>query len=94
MVLYKVTLNRHKREISLRCTAVLDCGPFARAIHATARVHQPPRLLRKRLGSLRSAKQLGDIAASRDAYQKLVALSTSAVSERPELSEAKAFLTN
>jgi hypothetical protein len=37
---------------------------------------------------------LGDIAASRDAYQKLVTLSASAVSERPELSEAKAFLTN
>ena len=53
-----------------------------------------PNRFRSILGRARAAKQLGDIAASRDAYQKLVALSTSAVSERPELSEAKAFLTN
>jgi tetratricopeptide (TPR) repeat protein len=53
-----------------------------------------PNRFRSILGKARAAKQLGDIAASRDAYQKLVALSTSAVSERPELSEAKAFLTN
>ena len=53
-----------------------------------------PNRFRSILGRARAAKQLGDIAASRDAYQKLVALSTSAVSERSELSEAKAFLTN
>ena len=53
-----------------------------------------PNRFRSILGKARAAKQLGDIAASRDAYQKLVALSKSAVSERPELSEAKAFLTN
>jgi tetratricopeptide (TPR) repeat protein len=53
-----------------------------------------PNRFRSILGRARAAKQLGDIAASRDAYQKLVALSTSAVFERPELSEAKAFLTN
>ena len=53
-----------------------------------------PNRFRSILGRARAAKQLGDIAASRDAYQKLVALSTSAMSERPELSEAKAFLTN
>jgi tetratricopeptide (TPR) repeat protein len=53
-----------------------------------------PNRFRSILGRARAAKQLSDIAASRDAYQKLVALSTSAVSERPELSEAKAFLTN
>ena len=39
-------------------------------------------------------KQLGDIAASRDAYQKLLALSTSSESRLPELSEATPFLTN
>jgi hypothetical protein len=50
-----------------------------------------PNRFRSILGRARAAKQLGDIAASRDAYQKLVALSTSAVSERPELSEALAF---
>ena len=53
-----------------------------------------PNRFRSILGKARAAKQSGDVAASRDAYQKLVALSTSAVSERPELSEAKAFLAN
>jgi len=37
---------------------------------------------------------VGDLTASRDAYQKLVALSTTDSSERPELLEAKAFLSN
>jgi len=53
-----------------------------------------PNRFRSILGKARAAKQSGDVATSRDAYQKLVALSTPAVSERPELSEAKAFLTN
>ena len=53
-----------------------------------------PNRFRSILGKARAAKQSGDVATSRDAYQKLVALSTSAVSERPELSEAKAFLAN
>ncbi len=53
-----------------------------------------PNRFRSLLGKARAAKQSGDVAASRDAYQKLVALSSSAVPERPELSEAKAFLTN
>jgi tetratricopeptide (TPR) repeat protein len=53
-----------------------------------------PNRFRSILGKARAAKQSGNVATSRDAYQKLVALSTSAVPERPELSEAKAFLTN
>ena len=53
-----------------------------------------PNRFRSILGKARAAKQSGDAAASREAYQKLVALSTSAGSERPELLEAKAFLTN
>ena len=53
-----------------------------------------PNRFRSLLGKARAAKQSGDIAASHDAYQKLVALSGSAGSERPELSEAKASLTN
>jgi hypothetical protein len=53
-----------------------------------------PNRFRSILGKARAAKQSGDVTASRDAYQKLVVLSPSAVSERPELSEAKAFLTN
>ena len=39
-----------------------------------------------------ATEQLGDAAAAHDAYQKLVALSKSAASERPELAEARAYL--
>ena len=53
-----------------------------------------PNRFRSLLGKARAAKQSGDIAASRKAYQKLAALSKSAGSERPELSEARAFPTN
>ena len=45
------------------------------------------------LGVARAAKQTGDTAKSRAAYEKLVALA-SADSDRPELAEAKAFLAN
>jgi tetratricopeptide (TPR) repeat protein len=53
-----------------------------------------PNRFRSILGKARAAKQSGDLAVSRDAYQKLVALSTPAPSERPELLEAQAFLTD
>ncbi len=53
-----------------------------------------PNRFRSLLGKARAAKQSGDLAVSRDAYQKLVALSNPAPSERPELLEAQAFLTN
>jgi hypothetical protein len=53
-----------------------------------------PNRFRSILGKARAAKQAGDLAASRDAYQKLVTLAGSAASERAELSEAKASLTN
>jgi tetratricopeptide (TPR) repeat protein len=53
-----------------------------------------PNRFRSILGKARAAKQAGDLAVSRDAYQKLVALSTPAPSERPELLEARVFLTN
>jgi tetratricopeptide (TPR) repeat protein len=52
-----------------------------------------PNRFRSLLGKARAAQQSGDLATSRAAYQKMVALSGSAGSERPELSEAKAFLT-
>ena len=45
------------------------------------------------LGIARAAKQTGDTAKSREAYEKLVAL-VSANSDRPELAEAKTFLAN
>jgi tetratricopeptide (TPR) repeat protein len=53
-----------------------------------------PNRFRSILGEARAAKQSGDTASAHDAYQKLVALSKPAGSERPELAEAKAFLTN
>jgi hypothetical protein len=53
-----------------------------------------PNRFRSILGEARAAKQSGDAAAAHDAYQKLVALSKPAGPERPELAEAKAYLTN
>jgi Tfp pilus assembly protein PilF len=53
-----------------------------------------PNRFRSILGDARAAKQSGDTAAAHDAYQKLVALSKPAGPERPELAEAKAYLTN
>ena len=53
-----------------------------------------PNRFRSILGEARAAKQSGDAAVAHDAYQKLVALSKPAGSERPELAEAKAYLTN
>ncbi|MGC2413559.1 MAG: hypothetical protein WA459_12775, partial [Stellaceae bacterium] len=43
-----------------------------------------PNRFRSLLGKARAAKQAGDAAASRDAYQKLVALSAQADADRPE----------
>ena len=45
------------------------------------------------LGVARAAKQTGNTAKAREAYEKLVGLA-SAGSDRPELAEAKAFLAN
>jgi hypothetical protein len=53
-----------------------------------------PNRFRSILGEARAAKQSGEMAAAHDAYQKLVALSKQATLERPELAEAKAYLTN
>src|SRR6516225_9388589 len=53
-----------------------------------------PNRFRSVLGEARAAKQSGDTAGAHDAYQKLVALSKPAGTERPEMAEAKAYLTN
>jgi hypothetical protein len=45
------------------------------------------------LGIARAARQTGDKAKAREAYEKLVAVTT-ADSDRPELAEARAFLAN
>jgi tetratricopeptide (TPR) repeat protein len=48
---------------------------------------------RSLLGMARAARQIGDTSKAREAYEKLVTLA-SADTDRPELAEAKAFLTN
>ncbi len=53
-----------------------------------------PNRFRSLLGEARAAKQSGDTAAAQGSYQRLVALSKPAGPERPELAEAKAYLTN
>jgi tetratricopeptide (TPR) repeat protein len=53
-----------------------------------------PNRFRSILGKARAARDGGDAATSRNAYQKLLALSSQADTERPELAEAKAFLSN
>ena len=52
-----------------------------------------PNRFRSILGKARAAQQSGDMATARDAYQKLLALSSQADADRPERSEAKAFLS-
>ena len=53
-----------------------------------------PNRFRSLLGEARAAKQMGDSATAHDAYRKLVALSKPDGQARPELAEAKSYLTN
>jgi hypothetical protein len=53
-----------------------------------------PNRFRSILGKARAAKAAGDLETSRDAYKRLVALSAQADTDRPELAEAKSFLSN
>ena len=53
-----------------------------------------PNRFRSLLGKARAAKQAGDAATSRQAYEKLLSLSSRADGDRAELSEAKAVLSN
>jgi hypothetical protein len=68
--------------------------PEAALKEYTEMLRTDPNRFRSILGEARAAKQSGDAAAAHDAYQKLVALSKPAGPERPELAEAKAYLTN
>jgi hypothetical protein len=68
--------------------------PDAALTEYQAVLRTDPNRFRSILGTARAAKQSGDAAAAHYAYQKLVALSKSAASARPELAEAKAYLTN
>jgi hypothetical protein len=53
-----------------------------------------PNRFRSLIGEARAAKQAGDAAEAHEAYRKLLAQCPSAAPERPELVEAKAYLTN
>ena len=53
-----------------------------------------PNRFRSLLGEARAAKQTGDFATAHDAYGKLVALSKPVGPARPELAEARSYLTN
>jgi tetratricopeptide (TPR) repeat protein len=68
--------------------------PDAALVEYKEMLRTDPNRFRSILGEARAAKQAGDTAAAHDAYQKLVALSKSTGPERPELAEAKAYLTN
>jgi len=68
--------------------------PDAALVEYKEMLRTDPNRFRSILGEARAAKQSGDTAAAHDAYQKLVALAKPAGPERPELAEAKAYLTN
>ena len=68
--------------------------PAAALVEYRAMLSTDPNRFRSLLGEARAAKQTGDSATAHDAYRKLVALSKPIGSERPELAEAKSYLTN
>ena len=68
--------------------------PAAALVEYRAMLSTDPNRFRSLLGEARAAEQTGDTAAAHDAYRKLVALSKPAGPARPELAEARAYLTN
>jgi tetratricopeptide (TPR) repeat protein len=71
--------------------ALNEPGQALRQFEASLQV--APNRFRSFYGAAKAAERLGDQEAARAWYQKLVALSASADTERPELVEARAFLT-
>ena len=68
--------------------------PAAALIEYQAMLSTDPNRFRSLLGEARAAKQTGDSVTAHDAYGKLVALSKPAGPARPELAEARSYLTN
>jgi tetratricopeptide (TPR) repeat protein len=68
--------------------------PAAALVEYRAMLSTDPNRFRSLLGEARAAKQTGDSATAHDAYQKLVTLSKSVGPARPELAEARSYLTN
>jgi tetratricopeptide (TPR) repeat protein len=68
--------------------------PAAALTEYKAVLQTDPNRFRSLLGAARAAKQAGDLTTAHNAYQKLVTLSKPSGPERPELAEARAYLTN
>jgi tetratricopeptide (TPR) repeat protein len=68
--------------------------PAAALVEYRAMLTTDPNRFRSLLGEARAAKETGDSATAHDAYRKLVALSKPVGPVRPELVEARSYLTN
>jgi hypothetical protein len=68
--------------------------PEGALVEYRAMLSTDPNRFRSLLGEARAAKPTGDSTTAHDAYRKLLALSKSAGPERPELAEARSYLTN
>jgi tetratricopeptide (TPR) repeat protein len=68
--------------------------PAAALIEYQAMLKTDPNRFRSLFGEARAAKQTGDSVTAREAYRKLVALSKPVGPARPELTEARSYLTN
>jgi hypothetical protein len=68
--------------------------PAAALIEYQAMLSTDPNRFRSLLGEARAAKQTGDSATAHDAYRKLVALSKPVGPARPELAEARSYLSD
>ncbi len=68
--------------------------PAAALAEYRAMLSTDPNRFRSLLGEARAAKQTGDSATAHEAYRKLVALSKPDGPARPELAEARSYLTN
>jgi hypothetical protein len=68
--------------------------PAAALVEYRAMLSTDPNRFRSLLGEARAAKQTGDSVTAHDAYGKLVALSKPVGPARPELDEARSYLSN
>jgi hypothetical protein len=68
--------------------------PAAALVEYRAMLSTDPNRFRSLLGDACAVKQTGDSATAHDAYGKLMALSKPVGPARPELAEAKSYLTN
>ena len=68
--------------------------PAEALVEYRAMLGTDPNRFRSLLGEARAAKQTGDFAIAHDAYRKLLTLSRPDGPARPELAEARSYLTN